>query len=226
VIPNFVITDFASQGKTWHYNIVDFNNLSCHQAYYTVLLWSVLATRTIILQGFNAKVMTGGVSPTVWQEFRNLEILDATIQLHFESKLPKTVFSEVRSCLVASYRRWKGMNDMPQNIDSAIWFCPAGHQSDQSVTPSTSWLACILDDYHGLQDFMHRTRLRHLLSAAFSVVLRFKNLCSITYHLCSSLIYLIILKLLLIITLWSHPLIRIVHVIDWRGLQYILYKSP
>jgi len=35
-------------------------------------------------------------------------------------KLSKIVFGEVRSCLVASYRKWKGMNDMPRNIHLAI----------------------------------------------------------------------------------------------------------
>jgi hypothetical protein len=120
VIPNFAMTDFASQGKTRPYNVVDLNNLSCHQAYYTALSRSASAAGTIILQGFDAKMMTGGASPALRQEFRNLELLDIITQLRFESKLPRTVFGEVRSRLVGSYRKWKGTNDMPQNIHPAI----------------------------------------------------------------------------------------------------------
>ena len=37
VIPNFAMTDFASQGKTRPHNVVDLNNLSCYQAYYVAL---------------------------------------------------------------------------------------------------------------------------------------------------------------------------------------------
>ena len=89
LIPNFAMTDFASQGKTRHYNFIDLNNLSCHQAYYMALSQSASATRTIILQAFNEKVMTGGVSSALQQEFRNLEILDAITQLRFESQVIK-----------------------------------------------------------------------------------------------------------------------------------------
>ena len=65
VIPNFAMTDFTSQGKTRTYNVIDLNNLSCHQAYYMALSRSASAAGTIILQGFDAKVMTGGGSPTL-----------------------------------------------------------------------------------------------------------------------------------------------------------------
>ena len=37
VLPNFAMTDFASQGKTRPYNPVDLNNCRSHQAYYTAL---------------------------------------------------------------------------------------------------------------------------------------------------------------------------------------------
>ena len=37
ILPNFAMTDFASQGKTRPYNPVDLNNCRSHQAYYTAL---------------------------------------------------------------------------------------------------------------------------------------------------------------------------------------------
>jgi len=46
----------------------------------------------------------------------------------------------------------------PSIVSSLVNICLAGHQSDQSVAPSTSWLTCVLDDYHSLQDFVHRNK--------------------------------------------------------------------
>jgi hypothetical protein len=120
VIPNFAMTDFASQGKTRLRNPADLNNLTSHQAYYTALSRSSSAAGTVILQGFDAKVVTGGASPALRQEFRNLELLDTITKLHFDSKLPTTVCGDVRSRLVGSYRKWKGTNDMPQSLHPAI----------------------------------------------------------------------------------------------------------
>jgi hypothetical protein len=73
VLPNFAMTDFASQGKTRPFNPVDLNN---HQAYYTALSRSTSAAGTIILQGFDARKITGKASGALCQEFRDLELLD------------------------------------------------------------------------------------------------------------------------------------------------------
>ena len=55
ILPNFAMTDFASQGKTRPYNPVDLNNCRSHQAYYTALSRSSSADGTIIIQGFDSK---------------------------------------------------------------------------------------------------------------------------------------------------------------------------
>ena len=65
-------------------------------------------------------MMTGSASAGLHQEFRNLESLDAITALHFESKLPRVVVSDIRSQLVSSYRKYKGTNDMPRNLHLAI----------------------------------------------------------------------------------------------------------
>ena len=49
VLVNFAMTDFASQGKTRPFNIADLNNLSNHQAYYTALSRSAMASGSLIL---------------------------------------------------------------------------------------------------------------------------------------------------------------------------------
>ena len=76
VLPNFAMTDFASQGKTRPKNPVDLNNCRSHQAYYTALSRSSTAESRIILQGFDIKKITGRASGALRQEFRDLELLD------------------------------------------------------------------------------------------------------------------------------------------------------
>jgi hypothetical protein len=91
VLVNFAMTDFASQGKTRSFNVSDLNNLRSHQAYYTALSRSATAEGTLILQGFDPKMITGGCSGALRQEFRELELLDEITRLHYTHKLPANV---------------------------------------------------------------------------------------------------------------------------------------
>ncbi|KAM6493945.1 hypothetical protein JOM56_010306, partial [Amanita muscaria] len=67
VLPNFAMTDFASQGKTRPYNPVDLFNCRSHQAYYTALSRGATAEGTVILQGFDARKITGKASGALRQ---------------------------------------------------------------------------------------------------------------------------------------------------------------
>ena len=71
VIPSFSMIDYASQGKTPIYNIMDLNNLTSHQAYYTALSQSASVAGTLILQGFDPKMITGCATSALQQEFRS-----------------------------------------------------------------------------------------------------------------------------------------------------------
>ncbi len=108
VLVNFTMTDFASQGKTRAFNVCDLNNLRTHQSYYTALSRSAAADGTLILQGFDPKVITGGCSGALRQEFRELEILDEVTRLHYLKKLPVTIAGETRNDVIAAFRGWKG----------------------------------------------------------------------------------------------------------------------
>jgi len=131
ILPNFAMTDFASQGKTRPYNPVDLNNCRSHQAYYTALSRSATANGTIILQGFDAKKITGCASGALRQEFRDLELLDEITELHYKSKLPNTVFGDRRNDLIYSYRLHKGMEYVPPTMhDSIKW-----SESDPMLEP-------------------------------------------------------------------------------------------
>ncbi|PBK85069.1 hypothetical protein ARMGADRAFT_942496 [Armillaria gallica] len=53
VLPNFAMTDYASQGKTHAFNVVDLHNCKSHQSMYTCLSRSASAEGTLILQGLS-----------------------------------------------------------------------------------------------------------------------------------------------------------------------------
>ena len=99
---------------------MDLNNFSCHQAYYTALLQSASAAETLILQGFDPKIITCGASAALRQDFRSLEILDEITLLWFNSNLPSYMGGYIRKDLVKSFRKWNGKSYMPSIIHSAI----------------------------------------------------------------------------------------------------------
>ena len=120
VLVNFAMTDFASQGKTRPFNVADLNNLSNHQAYYTALSRSSTAQGTLILQGFDARKMTGGCSGALRQEFRELELLDEITKTRYIGKLPLIVAGDTRNAIISSFRKWKGDQYVPKVVHPAI----------------------------------------------------------------------------------------------------------
>jgi len=62
VFLDFSMTDYALQGKTRPFNLVNLHNLRTHQAYYTALSRSSSADGTLILQGFDPSKITGKIS--------------------------------------------------------------------------------------------------------------------------------------------------------------------
>ncbi|KAF8873716.1 hypothetical protein BD779DRAFT_1451455, partial [Infundibulicybe gibba] len=114
------MTDYASQGKTRVFNVVDLNNCYTHQSYYTALSRSASAAGTIILQGFDTRKITGGASGALRQEFRDLEILDEISKLTYDGLLPQSVQGDRRNLLIASYREVKGESYIPPFAHSAI----------------------------------------------------------------------------------------------------------
>ena len=120
VLVNFAMTDFASQGKTRPFNVADLNNLSNHQAYYTALSRSSTAQGTLILQGFDARKMTGGCSGALRQEFRELELLDEITKTRYMGKLPPIVTGATRNAVISSFRKWKGVQYVPNVVHPAL----------------------------------------------------------------------------------------------------------
>jgi len=114
------MTDFASQGKTRPWNVCDLNNLRSHQSYYTALSRSAVAEGTLILQGFDPKVIMGRCSGALRQEFQELEVLNEITRLRYLRKLPVSIAGEMRIDVIAAFRKWKGEQYTPKNVHPSI----------------------------------------------------------------------------------------------------------
>ncbi|KAJ6487816.1 hypothetical protein C8R45DRAFT_827775, partial [Mycena sanguinolenta] len=62
ILPNFSMTDYGSQGKSREHNVVHLNNCKDHKAYYVALSRGKKASTTVILQGFDERKITKGMS--------------------------------------------------------------------------------------------------------------------------------------------------------------------
>jgi hypothetical protein len=109
VLPNFAMTDYASQGKTRPINIVDLNNCKDHFSYYTALSRSATSEGTVILQGMDPYKITKGIHGSLRQEFRELELLNEITRLRYEGQLPSHVKGINRREIIHAYRMWKGV---------------------------------------------------------------------------------------------------------------------
>jgi len=135
-LPNFAMTDYASQGKTRPYNVVDLSQCRSHQSYYTALSRSATAAGTLILNTIHPSKITGGASGALRQEFRELELLDNITTLIFNEKLPRKVaMGERRNILIDQFREYKGKNYIPSTVHPAIRWS----KSD----PFLEWQECV-----------------------------------------------------------------------------------
>jgi len=62
VLPNFAMTDYASQGKTCFINVVDLSSCCDHLSYYTCLSRGSTAEGTAIIQDFSEHKIRCGAS--------------------------------------------------------------------------------------------------------------------------------------------------------------------
>ena len=91
-----------------------------HKVYYTALSRSSTAQGTLILQGFDARKMTGGCSGALRQEFCELELLDEVTKTRYVGKLAPTVTGDTRNEVISSFRKWKGVQYVPNVVHPAI----------------------------------------------------------------------------------------------------------
>ncbi|KAF8578872.1 hypothetical protein K439DRAFT_1302878, partial [Ramaria rubella] len=60
VLPNFAMTDYASQGRTRPNNVIDLTGCNSHYSYYTCFSRSSTVQGTVVIKGFNPEVVQGG----------------------------------------------------------------------------------------------------------------------------------------------------------------------
>lgn len=136
-LPNFVMTDYASQGKTRLYNIVELSYSCSHQGYYTALLSSMTTVGTLILNSLHASKITGGASGALHQEFCELELLNDMMTLRFYGRLPRKVgMADWRNTLIASFREHKGPSYAPSTVHKAIRW--------NKADPFLEWEECVV----------------------------------------------------------------------------------
>lgn len=120
ILPNFAITDYGSQGRTRPNNVCDLQNCKNHQSIYTCLSRGSTYEGTIIVQGFDPRKMTGGLSGYLRQELRELELLDEITKLRYLQTLPANIQGSTCNSLIHSFRQWKGAEHAPKGIHSEL----------------------------------------------------------------------------------------------------------
>jgi hypothetical protein len=120
-LPNFSMTDYASQGKTREYNVVDLGQTCNHHGYSTALSRGSTAHGTLILSGLHPKHITGGASGALHQEFWELELLDCITTMRYEGKLPaKMAMANRWNTLIEMFRQHKGLDFIPHTMPDAL----------------------------------------------------------------------------------------------------------
>ena len=139
ILPNFAMTDYASQGRTRLNNVVDLSNCRNHQSYYTCLSRSSSADGTIIVQGFDTSKITGGASGELRQEFRELELLDDITTKRYNSTLPKSVIGHRRHDLIHSFQSVMGTSYVPKHTHNAIKWSKEDSFCVTNTNMSSDW---------------------------------------------------------------------------------------
>jgi hypothetical protein len=139
VLPNFAMTDYASQGKSKDFNVVHLSSCHSHMSYYTCLSRSTSAAGTIIMQGFEPSIITRGCSGYLRQEFREHEILDDLTRLAYENKLPDFIQGNTRNTLIRQYQQWKGEHFVPEKVDIALKWSDKDPMNILPVITDSTW---------------------------------------------------------------------------------------
>ena len=120
VLPNFAMTEFASQGRTRPHNVCNIQDSPNHQAIYTALSRGSTLKGTVISQPFDSSKLVGGISGSLRQEFRELELLDDITKMRWEGNSHPSVTGVTRSELIHNFRKWKGEEYIPKHVHQSL----------------------------------------------------------------------------------------------------------
>ncbi|EIW60991.1 uncharacterized protein TRAVEDRAFT_120098 [Trametes versicolor FP-101664 SS1] len=134
ILPNFAMTDFASQGRTRNMNFCHLKYCRTSQALYTCLSRSSSLEGTFIIEGFDESKCRGGLPNSLRQEFRELEILNFVTMLSFNNTLPLSVSLSYRAETIKTYVSNFGARHVPEGVHRALdWSSTGLIQSEGSA---------------------------------------------------------------------------------------------
>lgn len=139
ILPNFAMTDYASQGRTRPNNVVDLNNCKDHLSYYTCLSRSSSADGTIIVQGFSHTVITGGLSGELKREFRELEVLDEVTSMKHYNEGECDILGHRRHDIIHNFQAKMGDTFVPSNTHDALRWTKADPFVISTTTKYDIW---------------------------------------------------------------------------------------
>ncbi|KZT00756.1 uncharacterized protein LAESUDRAFT_615968, partial [Laetiporus sulphureus 93-53] len=114
-------------------NVCDLQNCRSHQSIYMCLSRGLTYEGTIIVQGFDDHKLMRGISSSLRQEFRDLELLDEITTLQYNKELPDIVQGVIRNPLIVSYRSWKGTQYIPKTMHRSLKW------SNKDPEPDSPW---------------------------------------------------------------------------------------
>jgi hypothetical protein len=139
ILPNFAMTDYASQGKTRPANVIDLSSCRDHLSYYTCLSRGSTAEGTVIVQGFSEYKIMCGASGYLQQEFRELELLDQITKLKYDNKLPKHINGNLCNAIICQFQLHKGTDYIPDNIPQQLKWTMSDPMDLLSVVTDSPW---------------------------------------------------------------------------------------
>ncbi|KAI0330960.1 hypothetical protein GY45DRAFT_1213749, partial [Cubamyces sp. BRFM 1775] len=119
-LPNFAMTDYASQGHTRMKNVIHPKYCQNHQSVYTMLSRSSSLTHTVILGSLNSNKIQGGAAAALIQEYCELELLNEITRLREANKLSHLVSGSSRNALIPSFLRLQPWDYIPPHSDQAL----------------------------------------------------------------------------------------------------------
>ncbi|KAF8229200.1 hypothetical protein L208DRAFT_1287682, partial [Tricholoma matsutake] len=139
ILPNFAMTDYASQGKTRDINVVDLSSCRDHMSYYTCLSRGSTAEGTVIVQGFNPHKIMCGASGYLRQEFRELELLDEITRLSYEGTLPNNINGNLHNAHIHQFQLYKGTEYVPANVSKQLKWTSEDPMDLLNIVTDSPW---------------------------------------------------------------------------------------
>jgi hypothetical protein len=120
VFPNFAMTDFACQGHTRPFNVVDLRDCKSHLSVYAALSRGSSLAGTLILYPFDQSRITSGISDDLRREFIELEIMAAVTDAVFDGTISFDTDGLTRPQIVTEFIKENGPSFVPPGVHAAL----------------------------------------------------------------------------------------------------------